>query len=192
MLILLAVGKTKTAPVLITVRTEEGEIAKYAITESEYSALGCPAVGDTLDGEDEARLLTMAAAHAALRAALRILAFSDNNAATLRRKLRARGHAAKASDRAVSEVIRRGYLREGDLLERAVLAAARKLWGPRRITEALVAKGYRRGEVEDTLRRLTDAGEIDFAASRRRLLTERLKDESDPQRKRAFLYRYGY
>ena len=191
MLTLLAVGKTKTVPVLITAVAEEGEPKKYAITESEYRALGCPAVGDTLNGEDEVRLLSMDEAHRAYTAAVRILSFGDNNAATLCRKLRARGFSATAAEGAVALAIRRGYLREDDILERSVLAAARKLWGPRRITEALVAKGYRRGEVEDTLRRLADAGEIDFRASRRRLLEDRLRDEP-PEKKRAFLYRYGY
>lgn len=191
MLTILAVGKTKTVPVLLTAVTEAGETVKYGVTENEYLALGTPAVGETLDGEREEALRAMHSAHVALSAAVRILSFSDNNPEQLRRKLRARGHSPEATERAIAEVIRRGYLRESDLLERAVLAAAKKLWGPRRITESLVAKGYRRDEVESTLTHLQEVGEIDFRESRRRLLDGRLRGEPREKQK-AFLYRYGY
>ncbi len=191
MLTLLAVGKTKTVPVLITAVTDAGDTAKYGITEGEYAALGRPAVGDVLDGEREECLLSMDEAHRAYSAAVRILSFADNTAAALCRKLRARGFSTAAAEGAVAVAIRRGYLREDDLLERSVLAAARKLWGPRRITEALAAKGFSRSDVEEVLGRLTEAGEIDFAASRRRLLEGRLHGEP-PEKKKAFLYRYGF
>ena len=191
MLTVRSVGKSKTAPVLLTAETPEGEVVRYGITEGDYLALGRPAVGDVLEGETEERLLAMHETHGALLAAVRILSFADNNAEGLRRKLIARGYSSGAAEYAVSEVIRRGYLREGDILERAILAAAKKLWGPRRIVEALAAKGYRRAEIQSTLSRLREEGEIDFEASRRRLLEGRLRDEP-PEKKRAFLYRYGY
>ena len=191
MLTILAVSKTKTVPVLITAVTEGGDERKYGITEEEYTALGRPPVGDALTDGKEASLLMMDEAHRARAAAVRILAFGDNNSTTLARKLRARGFSATAAEGAVAAVIRRGYLREDDLLERAVLAAAKKLWGPRRIGESLAAKGYRRSEIEETVRRLLATGEIDFKESRRRLLDGRLKGEP-PEKQRAFLYRYGY
>ena len=191
MLTILSVGKTKTVPVLLSAVTETGETVKRGITEGEYTALGRPAVGDILDGEREACLDTMDEAHRAYSAAVRILSFADNTAAALLHKLRARGFSAAAAEGAVAAVIRRGYLREEALLERAVLAAARKLWGPRRITEALSAKGFCRADVEAVLLRLEESGEIDFRESRRRLLDGRLRDEPR-EKQRAFLYRYGY
>jgi SOS response regulatory protein OraA/RecX len=89
-------------------------------------------------------------------------------------------------------MVERGYIREADQLERAVLSAARKLWGPRRIVEALSARGFERAAVEECTARLSEAGEIDFAAQRARLLSEKLAPDAPRQKRLALLYRYGY
>ena len=189
---ILSVKAGRTVPVLLFAVAEGEEERRYALTEAEYEALGHPRAGDVLTPEAEAELCRLDERHRAVSAASRILEFGDNNAAQLTRKLRARGFGAEAAAYAVARMVGRGYIREADQLERAVLAAARKLWGPRRITEALAARGFDRKEILVCLDRLTASGEIDFAASRRRLLEERLGGEPSPQKRRAFLYRYGY
>lgn len=189
---ILSVGSGRTAPVLLLVSEDGSEPRRIGITAPEYEAIGSPPAGCELPEETAARLLTMDEGHRAVRAAVRILEFGDNNRATLLRKLRVRGFGAEAAEGAVQSMIERGYIREGDQLERAVLASARKLWGPRRIAEALAARGFDRTEVRACIARLTETGEIDFAEGRARLLAEKTAPDTPPEKKRAILYRFGY
>lgn len=190
---ILSVGKGRTVPVLLlTLPNEEEGERRLSLTQAEYLALGSPVAGDVLSPELAEQALAYDEYHRAVSAAVRILSFGDNNPACLLRKLRVRGFSSSAAERAVSRMVERGYIREADQLERAVLAAARKLWGARRITEALVARGFDRRATVLCIERLVAAGEIDFAASRARLLAERIPHDAPPQKKRAFLYRYGY
>ena len=189
---ILSIRKGRTVPVLLFAVSEgQKEPQKYAVSEEEYRALGSPAAGTLLTEEECDALVTYDERHRAHAAAIRILEFSDNNPRQLTRKLLSRGFSRETAERATAEMVERGYIREGDQLRRAVLAAAGKLWGPRRITAALTAHGFDKREVEETLSRLVDEGEIDFRASRRRLLEKTGKDK-DPTKLRAMLYRYGY
>lgn len=189
---LLAIGHTKAAPVLLTAAEGEGAPRRYTLTEAEYRSLGSPAVGDTLKEEAADRLRALDAGHRARAAAFRILSFSDNNRVALTRKLRARGFSAPLAAEVVEEMVARGYIREGDQLERAVLSAAGKLWGPHRILAALVSKGYVRDEVSECLDRMVASGDVDFGEARRRLIEKKLGRGADPSAVRALLYRYGY
>ena len=189
---ILSVGAGRTAPVLLLVLEGEGKPLRLGITEREYASLGSPPAGTELSEETAARLLLLDGQHRAVRAAARILEFGDNNRATLLRKLRARGHSSEAAEYAVRSMVERGYIREGDQLERAVLAAARKLWGPRRIADALAARGFDRAEVRACIERLRESSELDFEAQRRRLLAERTGPDTPPEKRKALLYRYGY
>ena len=189
----LSVGKSRVAPVLLTVAPEEGEPQKYGISEGEYLALGSPRVGDVLDDVCAERLRALDEGHRARRAAANLLAFGDNNAAGLLRKLRMRGFSAEAAEAATAAMIGRGYINETTQLDRAVaLAANRKLWGARRIVEALAAKGYRREDVEAAIARAEENGDVDFAEVRRRFLAAKATAGDTPMKVKARLYRYGH
>ena len=189
---IISVRSTQRAPVLLTVLCEEGaEPLKLGISEAEYISLGAPVRGEVLDGEREERLLAMDARHRARSAAFRILSYGDNNRPALVRKLRARGIAPALCETVAEEMVALGYIREGDLLRREVLASARKLWGPRRIADALAAKGYPREEVCACIEALVEAGELDFAAIRHALVEKRGAGR-DTMALRAMLYRYGF
>lgn len=189
---ILSVRKGRTLPVLLFAVSEgQEEPQKYGISEEEYRALGAPTAGTPLTEEEAEALLSYDERHRVRSAALRLLEFSDNNPRQLIRKLMARGFSRETAERATAEMVERGYIREGDQLRRAVLAAARKLWGPRRIAAALASRGFDKQEVEKEVEALIAEGELDFSASRRRLLEKEGKDK-DPQKLRAMLYRYGY
>ncbi len=189
---LLSLGKGKKESFLLLVlREEEGEPLRLTVTEAEYRALGSPKEGCELDSMLAVQLMAADEAHRATAAAARILAFGDNTAAMLGTKLRRRGFSASVAEATVRKMVERGYIREGDLLYRSVLLCARKLWGPRRITDALAARGFRREEIASVIDRLVRGGELDFAASRKKLL-EKSGGELSPQKKKALLYRFGY
>lgn len=188
----LSVGKSRTAPILLHAARDGEEAVGYRLSEGEYRALGAPSVGDILTEEIAERLVACDARHRARSAAARILSFGDNNRAMLIRKLRTRGFDAALSEAVANEMCERGYIREGDQLERAVLGAVKKLWGARRIADALAAKGFDRGEVTACIDRLVAAGEINFQESRRALIAKKLPPDADYTARRALLYRYGH
>lgn len=188
----LSVGKSRTAPILLSAARDGEEAIGYRLSEGEYRSIGAPRAGDILPEEIAAKVSAYDARHRARSAAARILAFSENNRAMLIRKLRARGFTAVLAEQVADEMCERGYIREGDQLERAVLAAVKKLWGPRRIADALAAKGFAREEVLSCIDRLRAAGEIDFAESRRILIEKKLSAKASYTERRALLYRYGH
>ncbi len=180
----------KAGGVTLSVIAEgESEPTSLTVTEKEYALLGSPTVGAELGDEVAERLVLLDECHRARRAAARLLEFGDNNKSTLIRKLRARGFSPAAARDATAYMEARGFLREEDLLERSVRASFKKLWGPRKITAALTAKGFERTAVEACVARLLE-GEIDLPSQKHRLLLKH--PELDPPKKRALLYRYGY
>ena len=188
----LSVGKSRTAPILLHAARDGEEAVGYRLSEGEYRALGAPSVGDILTEEIAERLVAYDARHRARSAAARILSFGDNNRAMLIRKLRTRGFDAALSEAVANEMCERGYIREDDQLERAVLSATKKLWGARRIADALAAKGFDRAAVFACIDRLAASGEIDFSKMRRDLIAKKLPPDAPYDKRRALLYRYGY
>ena len=188
----LSVGKSRTAPVLLHASRDGEEAVAYRLTEGEYRTVGSPVAGDVPDADTAARIEAYDARHRARSAAARILAFGENNRAMLIRKLRTRGFDAQLCEAVAEEMCERGYIREGDQLERAVLSAAKKLWGARRIADALTAKGFDRAAVFACIDRLAASGEIDFSKMRRDLIAKKLPPDAPYDKRRALLYRYGY
>ena len=189
---IISVRSAKRDAVLLTLEGECGaEPLKLGVSEAEYISLGAPVKGETLDGERLEAALAMDARHRARSAAFRILSFGDNNRRALVRKLRARGIDPALCASVAEEMVALGYIREDDLLRREVLASAKKLWGPRRIADALAAKGYPREEVCACIEALVEAGELDFAAIRHALVEKRGAGR-DAMAMRAMLYRYGF
>lgn len=186
-----AIGSSEKAPILLTLLGEDGETETCLLTKSDYEKLGAPAVGEELDPAGEETLAALCEGHRAVFAALRILAFGDNNRRTLLQKLRQRGFSGEAAEEAVSRMVARGYIREQEQAERmAARLAGEKLYGPRRVMAELCAHGFERETAEAALSALRARGEIDFAESRVRLL--RKKNPPDAAHAKALLYRYGY
>lgn len=188
---ILSVSAEGVGRVRLLVASGDDDEQRLTVTREEYRALGEPGVGAVLDEGAAITLLAQDEWHRACGAAERILAFGDNSRRRLAEKLTLRGFGHELSLRVCREMQRRGYLREEAQLERAVLLAAEKLWGPRRILASLSGKGYGREEIKRTVERLSERGEIDFTRSRR-LLLARLPEGAEKEKKLALLYRFGY
>ncbi len=180
----------------ITPLDEEGEPlppVRYTLSGAKYRALSAPAAGTHLSPEAFSLLEEAAAEEAATRRAVRLLSFGDQSPRALTRKLRERGIEREAAEGAVARMIARGYIREDEQAYRlAVTAANRKQWGSRRILAYLVNKGYSPDTVRAAIRRAEDEGEIDFAAIRETLLSEKLPENATADDRRKLLYKHGF
>ena len=168
-----------------------GEKRIYTVSEGTYREIGCPLSAETIDsvalgiidGEDRRRR--------AMKKALNILAYADNNSKNLYRKLLTAGFSREEASITVKECIRLGYIDEERQLERLIIGLwERDLLGPARIYAKLCSKGYNPSQVSEVMNRLREAGEIDFTESRRRLI-EKKRPETYEERQK-LLYKYGY
>ncbi len=163
------------------------------MTDEDYLELGQPAVGEALPAEAAPVLARCRDRMGAYEAALRILAFADNNRATLIRKLRLKGHSPEAAAWVGEHLCERRLIREDEQAYRyAVVYANRKLWGPKKIGQALLSKGYPAAVITDALRRAEEAGEVDFAALGEQLCRREAAACALPGGRGSLLAKYGY
>ncbi len=171
---------------------EQGEqVRRVSICAATYQAAGCPVRGQVLSEQMLAHFDEEDEQLRALRHALYLLSFADNSECELRRKLRSKGYAAAAVQYAVQEVVRLGYVRERVQLHTLITTLANsRLYGPRRITAALSAKGYRASDIRAVMRALCEQGAIDFCENFRTL--ESKKGDGTVECRRKLQYTYGY
>ena len=136
----------------------------YRVHAALYEEVGCPDVGDVLEGEALALLTEEEDRTLAVKRAVEILAYGDTSAAALLRKLRERGFSAEAAGHAVSLMTEKGYIREEELLLRQIALYGKKGWGPRRILPALLRKGFPRASVVEAFSRAKSEGLYDAEA----------------------------
>ena len=170
-----------------------GDSVDLTISTSLWERVGAPQIGDRIGVTLLSELKHASDYRLACRAALRILENGDNNARTLRDKLRRKGISREIAEEAVEKMVALGYIREGEQARRLAAGYARRnLWGPRRIVSALLAKGYSKTDADAAVREIADAGEIVFASVRATLIARCRARGMEPEKIRATLYRYGF
>ncbi len=177
----------------LSVAGEDGEAIDLTVGRSLWETLGAPSVGEALGETAYLRLTAEHERRLAYRSAVRILEISSPSRRGLFQKLLQKGFSKNAAAFAVSRMSELGYIRESE--QARALAAAlvrRNLWGPGRVLAALCAKGYSREDARQAIASACEEGEIDFALSRRALLSRLSKKGTPPEKLRAALYRYGY
>ncbi len=169
----------------------DGEKVAYTVSEGTYREIGCPLSTEEISYDALQAILREDGHRQALKKALRVLAFADNNTASLRRKLFAAGFTAEQTDFAVQECLNLGYIDENEQLRRIITRLAeRELMGPHRIYKKLVHSGYRGADVKAVSDELVREGIINYADGRRRLIQKHAP--KTPLDKKKLLYRYGY
>lgn len=187
------IKESKTKGYLILGVSDGEEKRAFFVALQLYSSLGSPSRGYELDEGEISALEECNEEYRALRKALSLLSYADNSERSLKMKLLRAGYSRTASDAAVREVVRLGYLKEDDQLERLILSEANlRLVGPMKLIPKLVSKGYSVSDVKRVLERLSDEGEIDFDENRRRLLEKKLPDDATDEEKYKLLKSYGY
>ena len=177
---------------LLSLGIEGEESVNLTVNLGTFAEIGSPSVGDALDDGQMEILLAYDEYHRAMKKALNILAYRDNNRFNLKSKLIHAGFRREACERVTEEMVKRGYIDERAQLERIITVEANsKLRGPMKIIPALVAKGYSASDVRAVMSALCDSGEVDFKKNAKTLLEKKLPD-SDSETRRKFLYKHGY
>ena len=184
------VKETKEKNLLLGVVGEEN--SRYTITPRAYEAIGEPRVGCELDGETLSEIKRLDECYRAKKKALSLLALADNNQRTLTLKLRRLGYSRECVEDVVCEMVRLGYINEERQLERLVLLAVEKLWGPRKIFAHLSSKGFQSGDIRRAIESLRDSGEVDFDAQKMKLIEKKLPPDADAEEKKKLLYKNGF
>ena len=168
-----------------------GEKRIYTVSEGTYREIGCPLSDEILDGDMLSHIVKEHGRREAMKKALNILSYADNNSKNLYRKLIMAGFSKDDATYAVTECIKLGYIDEERQLQRLVyIMWERDLLGPAKIFAKLAAKGYRQSEISRTIDALRQNGEIDFAKSQKELLMK--KAPATYEEKQKILFRYGY
>lgn len=173
---------------------DSGEGARaYTVPDSLYVQIGSPLGGTELDDGDFSAVALADETFRATKKALSLLAYADNNLYNLKMKLRRAGFSKEATDQAVAEMQRDGYVNEQRQLERLILSEVRaKLTGPRLIIPKLLAKGYKRDDIESALDTLLSDGQIDFEQVKSELIKKKLGDSASHEDVKKLLYKHGF
>lgn len=169
----------------------EGERHTYSVSESVYHLVGEPQSGEELDDDGFEILYADDEKFRAMKKALSLLSYADNNKRTLYLKLVRAGFSRGAVSFAVGECVRLGYIDERRQLTRIICREANgALRGRRVIRQRLVSKGYSPEDIDDILDDLLRTGEIDFSSNFERLCEKR-GAKTDEERG-ALMYKFGY
>ena len=174
--------------------TREGYVRHtYRFPTSDYELLGRPGEGDLLMDEDIKIINTGADRAETMSRAFRILSYSDNNRASLKRKLLEHGHYKENIEYVVERMVSLGYINERKQLDSLTVSYAnKKRWGRRNITSHLLAKGYSAQDINDAIDDAIERGDIDFEKTKRRLIKETIGSNADEHDIRAILHKYGH
>lgn len=163
----------------------------FTVSESEYISLGSFLCGDDVEDIEALRACDMR--YRAKLYALRILSYGNNSASTLKRKLILKSIFPGVAAEVCKEMIGLGYINEDAQLRSLIENEANsKLSGRRKIIPKLIAKGYKKENIELVLEDLISHGIVDFNENKRKLIEKKLTRGADAAEKRKLLYSYGY
>ncbi len=175
-----------------------GDEKKLVICESVYNEGGSPLVDEVVDGRVVQLFEESVNRRESVKSALRLLGYSDKSRRQLCDMLIRRGFSPDVAEEATEEAVRLGYLNERRAVEHAVLhMVERKHYGARRITLALVEKGYARPLIREVISELVEEGTIDFPSAFKALILKKRVQEIQDERERKekikkLAYQYGY
>ncbi len=171
----------------------DGATAAYTVESSLYANIGAPLPSDEISEEHFSDIVYSDGLFRATKKALSLLSYSDNSGATLAAKVRRAGFSAEIAEACVEDMMRHGYINEQRQLERLIAAEVNfKLCGRAKLIPKLMAKGYKRCDIEAVTDRLIESGEIDFDRVRAELIQKKLGDSPEDGDVRALLYKSGF
>ncbi len=194
---IIAIGEGKNPEnILLTVLIQKDGFVKkrkFEVTPNDYERLNFPSVDSELS-EYEYKILTKSTHQKdAVSVALRILSQGDNNSSSLKRKLTERGFSPDVAESTVAQMLKLGYIDEKKQTYRYVLKLANQnLYGRRRIIPFLLNKGYKKEDIESSIEKAEQNGELNFLEIKKRLIEKSRFDEENRTEIKSLLYKYGH
>jgi SOS response regulatory protein OraA/RecX len=180
-------------------RTADGRHLRQIIplTVEQYVGMGL-SVG-RIPVEEAVRLEEAGQLCRAIRKGMELLGYGDLSVRRMVWKLTAWGAGRESAAGAAAYLKEKGFLREESAAGRRAEQGARKLWGPRRIRQDLMAQGYGEAAIRDAMESLSDPENPeapDFMANCAALIRKKYggvpADRPGRQRMTAGLIRLGY
>ncbi len=170
-----------------------GAVKSFTVSEKDYFDAGSPRSSDILDEQALGAIEASDMRYRATVKALHILSFGDNSTRTLIRKLQESGITHECACETAREMLRLGYIDERRQITRLILNETRLHFsGPAKLLKKLMAKGYKRSDIEEITDELTESGELDFEDLKKRLIESRLPSDADGDDIKKLLYKNGY
>ena len=182
-------GKT---PLVIIYTDCDGKKIKYTVSEGTYRDIGCPLSGEILYDRAIEAIAEEDEKRRAMQKALNVLAYADNNEKKLYTKLIMAGFGKEAARSTVCECVRLGYIDEERQIKRLIIRYWAELQGPDKIIYKLISNGYNKNSAYRIMQTLEEDKEIDFSASRDKLIEKKLPSNASAAEKRKLLYKFGY
>lgn len=179
--------------------TAEGQRLRQRIplTAEQYAGMGL-SVGP-ISVEEAVRLTEAGQLCRAIRKGMELLGYGDLSVRRMVWKLTVRGVDRETAAGAATYLKEKGFLREESAAERRAEQGARKLWGPRRIRQDLMAQGYEEAAVQAAMEALSDPENpeaTNYIANCATLIRKKYgevpADRQERQRMLAGLTRLGY
>lgn len=168
--------------------SEEDGTLSFTVSEREYADAGSLLVGDAVDEDAFATIKIADERYRATSKALRVLSYGDNSEGMLMRKLLSSGISRAVCGEVICEMVRLGYINSKRQLEKLISYEVNvKNTGQMKLIPKLVAKGYKKKEVEEVIDDLLMRCEISFDEAKERLLYGAPEDEI-----KKILYKNGH
>lgn len=168
---------------------------KYSLTvsEADYRRIGSHLIGDGISDFEFDSYKKSDELYRAKRKALSILSYGDNSEKMLRIKLLRSGFSGEISASVTEEMKNLGYINAERQLQRLVesLVNIHNI-GPLKLFPKLIAKGYKKSDIQNAIDELTYSGAIDFSRSAERLIEKKLPEGASEEEKKQLLYKNGY
>ena len=170
-----------------------GRRLDLTVRECEYAEAGSPTEAEMLS-DDTYNLLCLAdMRYRARLKALRVLSYSDNSELRLYRKLISAGISKAVATDTVREMRALGYINADRQITAFIKNEIRfRNTGPRKITDKLVAKGYKTADIERVMDGLVSQGEVDFERAKAELISRHLPSDAEENEVKKLLYKNGY
>ncbi len=166
---------------------------RFLISSREYLVLGL--VKGDADEETYDTVSHASSVWTAVKRGVACLSYGSCSEKALKAKLISKGFERSIAAEAVEEIRTKGLLCANDDAAREAEKMSAKLWGKKRISAGLYAKGYSDSAVAHALSHLDDMG-VDYQANCARLLKKRyggsIEDREEARKIFAALARYGY
>ena len=170
----------------------EGKRGRLSVPREEGEALKLPSPPAALDGEAYATLLELAELQKAIKQALNALSKGAHSKKALFQKLLKKGVSKDHAKNAVLKAAFYGYIREEADIRLWLLHFKEKQYGPKRVMQALMEKGYPQRAVEDVMAELHQEGELDYDALKQQVFEGLLKEGLPKDKAKAKLERLGF